>query len=52
VDQLEDTEGLFQFFIKWNSKQNLRSYYLKGDRVIVLDQARFDALLSQPKHLT
>lgn len=52
VDQLEDTEGLFQFFKEWNSKQNLRSYYLKGDRVIVLDQARFDALLSQPKHLT
>lgn len=52
VDQIEDTEGLFAFFKEWNAKQNLTSYYQKHDSIIVLDQERFDALLSNPKELT
>lgn len=51
VDQLEDVDGLLAFFKAWNAKQNLRSYYLKSDSVIVLDQQRFDELLAQPKEL-
>lgn len=52
TDQIVDGEGLFAFFKTWNEKQNLRSYHIINDCVIVLDQARFDALLAQPKALS
>lgn len=52
VDQIVDGEGLFAFFKAWNAKQNLRSYHMINDSVIVLDQKRFDALLAQPKSLS
>lgn len=51
VDQLVDTKGLFAFFKEWNAKQNVVSYHPKRDRIIVLDQVRFQALLDQPKEL-
>lgn len=44
VDQIEDIDGLFSFFEKWNAKQNLRSYHPDYAKVIVLDRERFDKL--------
>ena len=52
VDQLVDVKEMFAFFERWNKKQNLRSYYMINDSVIVLDQDRFNALLAQPLELT
>jgi hypothetical protein len=52
ADQLEDVDELFAFFKKWNAKQNVRSYWPKGGRVIVLDQTRFQALLDLPAELS
>lgn len=52
VDQIVDSAGLFLFFKEWNAKQTLRSYYMDRSKIIVLDQARFDALLAQPKALS
>ena len=51
ADQIEDRDGLFEFFKNWNAKQSITSYWPQYDRVIVLDQERFNALLNQPKEL-
>lgn len=47
VDQLEDVGGMFSFFKEWNAKQNLVSYHPDYKRIIVLNQARFDAIAEQ-----
>lgn len=48
ADQVEDYAGLRQFIADWNEKQHAVSYHPDMSRVIVIDQERFDALISDP----
>lgn len=44
-DQIVDADELVAFIEAWNAKQTCTSYYPDYKRVIVLDEARFKALL-------
>lgn len=44
-DEIVDADELVKFFEAWNDKQTCKSWYPDYSRVIVLDEARFKALL-------
>jgi DNA-directed RNA polymerase subunit RPC12/RpoP len=41
-----DGEELEEFIKRWNAKQTLVTYYVDHTRLVVIDQARFDAYLA------
>jgi len=45
-DEIVDANGLHDFIAAWNAKQTCVSWYPDTTRVIVLDEARFAALLA------
>ncbi|KZK99182.1 hypothetical protein [Pseudovibrio sp. Ad26] len=49
-DQIEAADELFAFIKEWNTKQHCKTYYPNWKQVIILDQARFDAVLKQPTY--
>lgn len=51
-DQVVDADSLIAFLKDWNAKQTCISYFEDRTRVIVLDQERFDALITDPNPVT
>lgn len=48
-DWLVDQKELWEFWNAWIAKQNLRSYIIDYKRIVVIDQARYDAELAEAK---
>ncbi|WP_375553352.1 hypothetical protein [Roseovarius mucosus] len=46
ADQIVDADELVAFIEAWNAKQTCRSWYPDHSRVVVLDEARFAALIA------
>lgn len=46
ADLVVDDQELLEFIEGWNKKQTCVTYYADTDRVIVLDQGRFDAMIA------
>ena len=46
-DEIVDADELVRFIEAWNAKQTCKSWYPDYSRVIVLDEARFKALLEE-----
>ncbi|KZL02164.1 hypothetical protein PsAD5_00113 [Pseudovibrio sp. Ad5] len=45
-EEVVDADEVHKFVKQWNSKQTCRSFYPNWTQVIILDKARFDALLN------
>ncbi len=45
-DSLVDTEELYAFVEAWNKKQTLTTWYPDHTRVVVIDEARFQAIVN------
>ncbi|MGV2135190.1 hypothetical protein GOZ83_19545 [Agrobacterium vitis] len=48
-DQLVDEKELWEFWNAWVAKQNLRSYIIDYKRIVVINQARYEAELAEAK---
>ncbi|MGV1913585.1 hypothetical protein G6K96_21750 [Agrobacterium vitis] len=48
-DWLVDEKELWEFWNAWVAKQNLRSYIIDYKRIVVIDQARYEAELAEAK---
>lgn len=46
ADQIVDADGLCEFIEAWNAKQTCHTWYPDYSRVVVLDDARFHALIA------
>jgi len=45
MDEIVDADALCEFLKAWNEKQTLKTWYPDHTRVVVLDEARFQAIL-------
>lgn len=47
-EQIVDAEGFYSFIETWNDKQECVTWRPDHSRAVILDQARFDALINSP----